>query len=68
MPSYTKKHYEQIAAAVAQARLVSKPDLLDSDALVGALCCVFSIDNPNFDDARFVQACEEPWRSHHMGE
>lgn len=64
----SKRHYEAIAGAVFTARVEmlartpydgSEQTALNTlDAVVGHLALHLAADNPRFDRARFVEACE----------
>ena len=57
----TKKHYVKIAKAINENTAIGDP--LESvtvvkGSLVDELCAIFEEDNPNFDRARFITACD----------
>lgn len=59
----TKRDYQAIARAIHETyNRVSEPAEPSPEQTVGfvvdALCDVFKADNPRFDRARFVEACE----------
>ena len=60
----TKKDYEAFAAMIHDNRLIERPE---NDKDVGYnwalrdmaydMCTIFAEDNPNFNEARFLEAC-----------
>jgi hypothetical protein len=58
---FQKRHYEAIAGAVRRAHIELDCDLAYTDAIrcvANHLACVFRENNPRFDEARFLDACE----------
>tara|TARA_B100001094_G_C17580178_1_gene506995 strand:- start:113 stop:265 length:153 start_codon:yes stop_codon:yes gene_type:complete len=47
----TRKHYKAIAKAISLNK--------GKESIIPALASVFADDNPNFDWAKFVEACRE---------
>ena len=67
MPKYSKRHYEDIAAAMRVAKPSSansvgpkhhKVRMEEWNYIVGVLAGNFRIDNPNFNASRFIDACD----------
>tara|TARA_B100001123_G_C15166405_1_gene969550 strand:+ start:115 stop:303 length:189 start_codon:yes stop_codon:yes gene_type:complete len=59
----TKKDYVKIAKAINNnsysATKGGMSYLIIEENLINALCTIFKEDNPNFDRARFLTACNE---------
>jgi hypothetical protein len=58
----TRKHFEQIAAALrlAYAQALTDEDVVRIKRAEDGLVETFSKENPRFDEARFRKACN-PW-------
>lgn len=55
----TRKHFKAIAASIARAR-VYDPDSHILDLLVSDMCVTLASFNPQFDAAKFKEACGVP--------
>ena len=61
----TKKHFEAIAAAIAQANMLygatqygeQAPPRTVLETVANNLATICAAENPNFDRARFLRAC-----------
>lgn len=55
----SRKHFEAIAAAIANNRGTDDPPMVRKalDDVAQDLAAVFAADNPRFDSARFLAAC-----------
>jgi hypothetical protein len=66
-----KKDYQAIAGAIYRARMRSFNDQAQHNrsmaAVVNALVDVLQADNPRFDCARFIEACETYSSSRSLG-
>ncbi len=57
----TRKDYVKIAEAISNTSYGIGYHSIGKENLVAQLCTIFKEDNPNFDNSRFVKACNE-WR------
>jgi hypothetical protein len=66
--AFTRRHYQQIADAISGTPTGGdiRERQRDRELVVDALAALFTEDNPRFDRARFVSACEVGGRVHGM--
>ena len=55
----TRKDYVKIAKAISNVPNSDTNETIWKNAVVDELCTIFIEDNPNFDNSRFIKACNE---------
>ena len=58
MTKFQKRHYEEIAAAIAYVRRLWPGEQPQLDDVVSELCRRFAWDNALFNKGRFIRAAE----------
>lgn len=54
----TKKDYQAIARAIFETRRISAEQPWDGERIIKAIADVLAADNPRFNHALFIEACE----------
>ena len=56
----TRKDYVKIAKALSESTTNSDSDeFVSKPYVIAKLCVIFKEDNPNFNNSRFIKACNE---------
>ena len=58
--SLTRKHYKMIAKAIKDStNTIDNRTFINKASLINDLSYIFVCDNNNFDERRFVEACND---------